>query len=333
MAKNNPLISILVCNFNYDRYIRETLDSIRAQDYRNLEIIIIDDGSEDNSVSVVKEYMHEYPETTIHLKAKTKNEGVCYARNDAIDLAKGEYILFLDSDDTIPSGYVSSMYKTSAEQNADVVYGDVRKFGDETGETDYPEFIREKLLLYNFVNISSLVKKASLGEHRFDVKLNKKTLEDYDFWLGLALKGLHFVKVKDAYLNYRIQDKSRNENSLTPDKRILQFIDIWKYSVKKYSALYGGVTYENIIEAELEYRVKEIGQELSGLNKVVQQELLPELKTRADHIAQLDERIEEVKKLNEILEETLEHIRNSLSHRIGQALKKPARIIKKALKK
>jgi glycosyltransferase involved in cell wall biosynthesis len=329
MLKANPLISILICNYNYEKYITEALDSVALQDYDNIEVVIIDDGSKDNSVSTIQRFIVKNNKLKVRLIAKSTNQGICFARNEAIDESKGEYILFLDSDDTLPPEYISKMIDGITVAGADVAYADMRKFGDDRGETDYPEFSKDKLLLYNFVNISSLIKKSSLKKHRFDTRLNDKTLEDYDFWLGLAVKGLKFVKINSLYMNYRIQSESRNENYATPDVRILQFIDIWHYSLLKYKKYISDELYENTLLNEMKYRITELGRELNGLNKIVHTELLPELDTRSKHIAHIDESLKQTKELNDTLQMSIDSIYSSVTYRMAKIITKPLRLLKK----
>lgn len=333
MVNKLPLISILVCNYNYGSYIEETLDSIIDQDYQNLEIVIIDDGSQDESVEIIEKYTHNNPEVKITSKYKQKNQGLCFARNDAIKTAKGEYVLFLDSDDTIPVNYVSKMYAFAVKQDADVVYGDVNKFGDESGITDYPAYDPDALLLRNYINISSLIKKSKLGAHQFDLALNRKTLEDYDFWLGLSLMGLNFVKLDGARLNYRVQNKSRNENSASVSARIISFVDIWEYSISKYRQMYPDKIRDDIAFVGLRYQVEQIGKELENLNVTVQKELIPELKKRAEHIESQDRKIQELDTIKSQLEESLARLHDSRWHRTGQWLVMIPLRIKKTIKK
>lgn len=93
---DKPLVSVIVPNFNGGPYIRQALDSIVSQSYKNLEIIVIDDGSTDDSVEVLTEYAAKTTEMTLVLQ---QNAGVAVARNKGISVARGDYIAFLDSDD------------------------------------------------------------------------------------------------------------------------------------------------------------------------------------------------------------------------------------------
>lgn len=303
MISQNSLISVLVCNYNYGDYIEEALDSALTQTYPNIEVIIVDDGSSDNSVDVIKKYIKSHTNAKIVLNAKKRNEGICFARNDAIDAAKGDYFIFLDSDDTIPNDYISRMYRTLLDQKADVVYGDVKAFGGEEYITDYPLFSLGELLRRNYINVTSLVRRAAAGVQKFDVELNRKTHEDYDFWLGLSLKGLSFVKSDNTYLNYRIQKSSRNANSLNMKERAQEIVEIWKYSFFKYQVLFPTKLTQDMIFDFYDYQLSKVGDELMALNDVVQKELVPELKRRDAHIQYLAN-----KPIMEIIKEKIKNI-------------------------
>lgn len=290
MIEELPLISVLVCNYNYGKYIEETLDSILAQTYPSLEVVIVDDGSSDNSVEIIKKYIKNHKDRSLTLKAKKQNQGICFARNDAIDLAKGDYLIFLDSDDTLPAEYIAEMYKTIVKQKADVVYGDVAAFGAEKYRTNYPQFDPLELMKRNYINVTSLIRRSALKGHRFDEKLNRKTHEDYDFWLGLSLMGIKFVKAENVYLNYRIQKASRNANHLNMKERTRKVVDVWKYSFAKYQKQYPKKVTQDSIFAFYDGQLSMLGDELMALNDVVQEELVPELKKREIHIEYLTSR-------------------------------------------
>lgn len=329
MKTDAPLISILVCNYNYAQYIVESLDSALKQDYPHIEIVIIDDGSKDTSVEVIKKYIEDHPGHTIVFKPKKVNQGLCFSRNDAIDSSKGEYILFLDSDDILDEGYVSSLYAVAKEKSADVVYGDMRTFGDEHKELKFPEYNTKELLLHNYIGISSLINKQKIGDHRFDTKLNRKTLEDYDFWLGLSLMGLKFVKANNVYLNYRIQSASRNENSARLEDRILAFIYVWQYSIDKYKTKYPNKIPDDITVQELKYQIHEMGyveEDLHRLNKEVHKDLLPNLRQKDEKVAHLEAKLKDV-------EGRYAALKNSLDNKLGALILKPLRTLKKAIKK
>ena len=121
MEKNNtsqPLISILVPVYNAGKYLPKTLVSIKNQTYPNLEIICIDDGSNDNSLTVLQDFSRQDSRFKIISRA---NKGVAYTRNQLLQEAKGAYIAFVDSDDTIEPNYIEYLLNCALNKQADVV--------------------------------------------------------------------------------------------------------------------------------------------------------------------------------------------------------------------
>lgn len=325
MGKHEPLISVLICNYNYAKYIKETLNSATAQTYQNIEIIVIDDGSTDESVPVVNKCINENPKSNIRFIPNKKNKGICYTRNEALAAAEGDYVLFLDSDDTIPIDYIETMYTLAIKHSADVVYGDMKLFGDQKGVVTFPEYSLDELLLHNYINVSSLLRKDKLDGQKFDTKLNRQTLEDYDFWLGLALKGLKFIKAPNVYLNYRIQSKTRNKNVLSIREKALSFIDKWSYSIEKYRKLYPKMITGEVYLDEIRYQLNQmqlIEDEVKRLNNLIQNELNPELRVRDKHINHQKQQIED-------LQSRLEKLLASNDYRLGRMVFGPVRKIKR----
>lgn len=117
MNKKEPCITIIVALYNGEKYINECINSIINQDYKNLEILLIDDGSPDCSGKIADEYAkNDARVKVIH----QMNSGVSIARNNAIDMASGEYICIIDQDDIISRDYVSYFYKLIRKNNAEI---------------------------------------------------------------------------------------------------------------------------------------------------------------------------------------------------------------------
>lgn len=112
-------ISIIVPIYNVEKYLHKCVDSILNQTFKNYELILVDDGSPDNSPKIADEYAEKYPEiiTVLH----KKNGGVGDARNYGISHAKGEYILILDSDDYIENDMLECLYNSNLGLNSDIV--------------------------------------------------------------------------------------------------------------------------------------------------------------------------------------------------------------------
>lgn len=115
--KNSPLVSVIVPVYNVEKYIRKCLDSIIEQEYENLEIIIVDDGSPDQSGVIAEEYSLADDRVKVIHQA---NGGVAAARNKGLNMATGEFVLFVDSDDWISKDHVGHLMGLQKRQNADM---------------------------------------------------------------------------------------------------------------------------------------------------------------------------------------------------------------------
>lgn len=118
---SNKLVSIVIPVYNAEKYLKACLDSICKQSYKNLQIIIVDDCSKDNSLSIIKQYysLDKRIEVVEHNKCK----GVSAARNSGIKIAKGRYICFVDADDEIETYYVEKLLRIIETEKVQVVYG------------------------------------------------------------------------------------------------------------------------------------------------------------------------------------------------------------------
>lgn len=122
---NNDLISVVVPVYNVEAHLNRCVDSIISQTYKNLEIIIIDDGSTDKSAQICDEYLEVDQRITV---VHQVNKGLSNARNEGIRRSKGKYISFVDSDDYLDSRFIEVLYMTMITQKADIVVCDIRSF-------------------------------------------------------------------------------------------------------------------------------------------------------------------------------------------------------------
>ncbi len=116
-VKVNELISIIVPVYNVENYLKKCLDSIQNQEYANFEAILIDDGSTDESLKICNEYAQRDKRFIV---ISQKNNGVSSARNKGLSVAKGDYISFIDSDDTVHPSYLQVLYSNIKRENADM---------------------------------------------------------------------------------------------------------------------------------------------------------------------------------------------------------------------
>lgn len=113
-----PIFSIVVPVYNAEKYLKKTLEAVRSQEFTDFEVLLIDDGSTDNSLEICK--LFEKADNRFSVYHKT-NGGVCSARNCGIELAKGEYIVFMDSDDIIEPSLLLEMLENVRTSKADIV--------------------------------------------------------------------------------------------------------------------------------------------------------------------------------------------------------------------
>ena len=177
------LVSIIIPTFNGEKFIEETIKNCQEQSYRNIEIIVINDGSSSKELEEVLE---------LYIKAKVikyiyqENKGLAGARNTGIKHALGNYIQFLDDDDLLDKYKIENQVKY-LEKNQEVlgVYCKTKYFDNDTKEIIKElevrpnEDIYGQFLIKNFLSVNSiLIRKKDL---LFDESL--KSLEDYDYWL------------------------------------------------------------------------------------------------------------------------------------------------------
>lgn len=149
-----PLVSVIVPVYNVEQYLDRCIQSIIAQTLNNIEIILVDDNSSDQSPNICDKYVSHYPQ--IRVIHKAKNEGLGMACNSGIEIARGEYIAFCDSDDYIDSNMYETMYKTAIKYNADAVYTGIKtvnQHGIVHPMNDYSslQIIKEKNEIHKFI--------------------------------------------------------------------------------------------------------------------------------------------------------------------------------------
>jgi glycosyltransferase involved in cell wall biosynthesis len=217
---NNPLVSVLVASYNNAHYILESLDSVQAQTYDNIELIIVDDCSKDNSVEVINDWIARtgYPCTFIR---NERNRGVCYVSNLFLQQAQGTYFSWLASDDILLPGKLATQvecFRTLPDDYA-MLFSDVHLI-DENGKYYPKTYLQDKYTkgefdsghLFEYIiemNPIAAVGALTRTDCARAVGGYDETLsyEDLDMWLKLSSK----YKVK--YLNvvvakYRIHSQS-----------------------------------------------------------------------------------------------------------------------------
>ena len=155
---NTPLVSIVIANYNYGRFLDESIPSALGQSYGNVEVIVVDDGSSDDSIEVAKRHSVRVIEQT--------NSGVARARNRGAREARGELLVFLDADDILAPDYVERCWNVLRHAPRDVayVYTEAERFGLQTGPLGTRPFDGRALFMGNFVPVTTLLRKRAFDE-------------------------------------------------------------------------------------------------------------------------------------------------------------------------
>lgn len=220
----NPLVSVVVPCYNHGMFLEETVQSVQKSGWSNVEIIIVDDGSTDNSAAVSKRMVEQYSNVRYIYQ---ENSGPSVARNKGIAAARGELILPLDADDLISAEYIGEAAKEfEKDPELKLVYCEAEKFGDKTGKWILDEYSPRKLAFRNMIFVSGIFKKSDwleAGGYSEEIKVG---YEDWEFWISLLKTGGKVIKLPITGFFYRIQANSRRKSvDHSARRRTVDFIN------------------------------------------------------------------------------------------------------------
>ena len=206
-----PLISVVVPCYNQGEFLKECISSVLSQTYKNIEIIIVDDGSTDSSPDVVNEQCKRHGCISCHHILRS---GVSAARNFGISNAAGDLILPLDADDLIRKEFLSETIIPLSRNIGDIIYTDIEFFGEKTGIKRMGKYNYNKFAIKNQMANTSLFKK----EHWKEVGGYNETFldgyEDWEFWINICEKcNARGYYIPKPLLLYRIKKDSRNKEA------------------------------------------------------------------------------------------------------------------------
>ena len=281
-------VSIVTASYNYENYIKETIESILAQTFQDWEMIIVDDGSTDKSVEVIKKYCKKDSRIKLYQHQNNENKGLAETLKLGISKVTSEWIIFLESDDTIKPYYIEEKLKIIEKYpNIALIFNDVEMFGDKKIIKGFNKhFIRTYLMLNSVTypaKIPQLFKDINVIPTFSAVMLNKNILKNVNWnspipkaldmflWSQLAPKhDFYYINKKltnwrmnkNSYLNREKTSKfvnllfklilrqNANVNSLFYDdfKDVLNITENYSKKYKKYRDLYNIFLFTSIIE-------------------------------------------------------------------------------------
>lgn len=193
-------VSVIIPCYNQGAFIDEALDSVLAQTFDDLEIVVVNDGSTD-PLTIAKLQGLSRPRTRV---LHTPNRGLPAARNAGIAAASGRYILPLDADDRIAPAYIEKAVAVlDAGPDVGVVYCRAELFGDRRGEWGLPEYQFPDVLFSPRIFAAALFRRADWEDAGGYSDLFRGGWEDYDFWLSLIGRGRRVVRLPEALFYYR----------------------------------------------------------------------------------------------------------------------------------
>ena len=230
-----PLVSIVVPIYNMEKFLAETLRSIQQIQYPSLEILLMDDGSSDNSPAIAAEFAAADPR--FHVLSQP-NQGASAARNNAIRQARGVYILPIDADNLVEPTYVAhAVSAMESDPEVRVVCPRTDQFGLKTGEIHFPPYSIHKLARKNIIDACAMFRRADwerVGGYCPEVP----TREDWEFWLSMLEDGGKVVRLPDIEFHYRQHALSKRHLMRKRTHEVVNIIN--RRHPELYEREYGG---------------------------------------------------------------------------------------------
>ena len=207
------LVSIITPLYNSSKYISNTIESVIRQTYTNWEMLIVDDCSKDDSALIVEDYVKK--DSRILLFTLNENSGAAIARNKGIELAKGEYIAFLDSDDIWQPEKLEEQLQTMVENNCSFSHTSYELFNENFESlglrtTCNKVITYRELINYNWIGTSSVIYNAeNLGKHYMP---NLRNRQDWALWLALIKVAGSALFISKPLTNYTVRSGSISSN-------------------------------------------------------------------------------------------------------------------------
>ncbi len=257
----NPTVTVVVPAYNQEAYIEETLQSILAQTFTDYEVIVVDDGSSDETGKVVSNVR----DRRLHYVYQANSGRPACSRNRGVSLAKGEYIAFLDGDDLwMPDKLEKQLQMFQAHPEYGLVFSNAISF-DEQGNEDMivgravsSGYLYQKLFLHNFIaGCTVMVRKNSLDAvGGFNEGHDFLAVEDYDLWLRMS-RRYPFGYIDEPLARYRIRSGSASGSNVTSVRRLIHHLKVlrargdapWRLYWKKYAVLSYELTAMKLVNA------------------------------------------------------------------------------------
>lgn len=248
---SEDVVSVIIPVYNAAKFLDRTLNSIFNQTYKNIEIVLVDDCSSDNSKEIIESYQKDHPEIVYHLQET--NQGAAVARNTALELAKGRYVAFLDSDDMWYPEKIEKQLNLLKEKDGAFSYTAIEMVNNEDEVVKKKRRVKQKInyrfLLHNTMIATSsvLIDRKKLGDFRMPLRRGG---QDYATWLMLLRDGTIAYGINETLVKYRVGNSSLSSNKFKSIKQVWE-IQTQNEKIGKFSAFFNVICF--MINALIKY--------------------------------------------------------------------------------
>ena len=235
----NDLISVIIPVFNAAKYLEKTLRSVLTQTAGRFEVVLADDCSTDDSAEIIHRFQTENPDIFIYHRQE-KNMGAAVARNTALEIAKGRYVAFLDSDDVWKPEKTEKQLLLMKEKDAAFSFTAIEMI-DANGalkkeKRKVKEKVDYKFLLHNTMipTSSVIIDRSKKGEFKMPLR---RSGQDYATWLQLLRDGTVAYGINEALVQYRVSGNSLSSNKFKSIKQVWE-IQTQDEKINKFSAFF-----------------------------------------------------------------------------------------------
>tara|TARA_Y100000590_G_scaffold201045_1_gene228463 strand:- start:2556 stop:3410 length:855 start_codon:yes stop_codon:yes gene_type:complete len=281
-------VSIVIPVYNVEKYLSKCLDSVCNQTLKDIEIICINDCSQDNSLEVLQKYAEE--DSRIKLVDFKENKGVSVARNTGISLATGEYIGFIDSDDYIDFDFYEKLYKLAKKESADICKGSdltVIDFDNSVYTSDMASDISKNKLNFWCQYTTAIFRNSFLKEFKIDFDTRMIICEDLDFNLKSSIFSnkivlentvkYYYVR-RDNSLNSKLYDSAKVDSLLIYAEKVFTYLNSYNLTLSDKMLIANRVIAQ--LNAAKNHRVDKNSEEYTKIFKFYGQYVVKKMKLK-----------------------------------------------------
>ena len=258
MKETDALVSVVIPVYNVEKYLRECLDSVLAQTYQSYEVILVDDGSTDSSHEICREYCARDSRFCLY---RQENSGASRARNNGMSRAQGDYIFFLDSDDSIDSRALEKLVAAAAGEKSDFVFSEAEAFDDTTGKTynDRYSYHKDYYTGHGYLVMREMAAHKEFHLAIWGILISKPFLDAHklSFEEGIVYEDMIFscqlytLADRATHLHEVIYHRRYRENSVMTSKKSARNFVSAHTVYKKVTEFYDGVPSERRCDSHI----------------------------------------------------------------------------------